>query len=805
MRYRLSTIIAIMLFQISTIGQAVSETNGALTGTLVESATLTPLEFANVILFNQTDSSQVKGTVSDRNGKFEITNIPTGNYYLKLSYIGFESEIIDNVEIIEARTLDLETIKIAPKTFRTDAVEVVENRSPISFEIDKKVIKVSEELTAISGNAVDILENVPSVTVDIEGNVSLRGSGSFTVLVDGRPTIMDANEVLQQIPASSIENIEIITNPSAKHDPEGTAGIINLVMKKNKNLGTSGIAELNGGLRNKYGGQLLGDYNTEAYNVTLGLDYNNRNYYRNETEINQTTYQGNTSFFDSYGRADRGRNYLGVRGEFGFDLSEMDYLMFGARYRERSHQSDSYLNYSEWTSGNSTKQFFTSNAFRKREGDNISAYLTYDHKFQSKGHILKAEIQYERGNGDEITVNELVDQFDFISSGRRSFEKGPEDEFETQIEYTLPLGKDTKFEAGYENEFEYSNEITGISDLNTSTQQYQTLPEFDRDVVYEVSEHSLFSLFGSEWEDLGYQVGIRAEYTGRKILLKDKNQNFEIDRFDFFPSMHISYKFNNEHQTMASYTRRIDRPGGWELEPFETWVDAYNVRVGNPALIPEFIDSYELSYQAVIGETVFSVENYYRVNHNKIERVRSVYDDNITLQSMENVGTDYSYGAELMLNFDPIKDWNINLMGNIYNYKIEGVIFDQPFSRESLTWSTRFNNRLKLWDSAQLQFNAMYNSPRVYSQGKRKGYFHTNIAVRQDFFEKSLVATLQIRDVFGTSEYEYTSESADYYNFSNVLNESPIVMLSLKFLFNKKDQGRDRGNGGDGQEGGDDF
>ncbi|MCB9218216.1 MAG: TonB-dependent receptor [Ignavibacteriales bacterium] len=801
--------ISIILFLIALLqinGQG--KFNNSITAKVIDETTNVPLEFANVVLLNNSDSSQVAGTVTNSEGFFTLTSLKPGNYILKISFIGYDAISKNNISVKSESKLDLGEIKLFPKSFSTDDVIVSEDRAPISYEIDKKVINVSEQITALSGSAVDVLENVPSVTVDIEGNVSLRGSGSFRVLVDGRPTIMESNEILQQMPASSIENIEIITNPSAKYDPEGTAGIINLVLKKNKNVGFSGLAEVNSGLRNKYGGQILGDYKTTDLTYTLGLDYNNRNYFRDEEEINRTTYLGNTTFRNSYGEADSKHNFFGVRGELGMKFSDADYFMVGARYRDREHGSNSTQNYLEWNEADPNKINYLSNSDRSRAGDNYSLYVNYDHKFNPNGHLLKAEVQVEQGNADERTLNELLDGNNNITSGRVSTEKGPETEIETRIDYTLPFSEKSKFEAGYQNEIENSNEITGLLDYDAVSNSYLSLSEYDKDVVYKTNQHSLYSLFASEWKDLGYQFGLRAEYTDREITLNKRNENFVIDRVDFFPSFHTSYKLGGGHEVMASYTRRIERPRGWELEPFETWMDAYNVRIGNPALKPEYIDSYEMGYQTVLGGLVFSMENYYRVNHNKIERLRSVYAENITLSSTDNVGTDYSFGTELMFNFDPIQPWNINLMGNLYNYKIEGVIFDDPFSRESFNWNTRFNNIVRLTSSTRLQFNLMYNSPSVSSQGKREGFLTTNFGIRQDLFNRALSASLQIRDVFGTSKYEYTSEAINYYNYNYVTRESPMVMFNLRFSFNRQGKDREGERGGDqGMDmgGGDNF
>jgi len=258
---------------------------------------------------------------------------------------------------------------------------------------------------------------------------------------------------------------------------------------------------------------------------------------------------------------------------------------------------------------------------------------------------------------------------------------------------------------------------------------------------------------------------------------------------------------------MASYTRRIDRPRGWYLEPFQTWMDAYNVRVGNPSIKPEYIDSYEAGYQAAIGETVFSTEFYHRVTHNKIENLRSIYMDDIYLHTTENVGTDYASGTEMMFNFDPVEDWNVNLMGNLYNYRIEGVMFNDNFSRESFNWNARFNNRIKLGKSAQLQVNLSYNSSTVSSQGERKGFFYSQLALRQDFFNKALTATLQVRDLFGSVNYNNVSKGEDFYSYRSYTRHSPEISLNLRYFINQRNNDKDRNRNGQNDDNGvgDDF
>lgn len=773
----------ISLLIINSFAQQRQFSGATIEGHVYDSSSSVPMEFANIVLFRLPDSTQVTGTVTNSQGYFSLENIRNGNYYLRVSFIGFENTFINQIQVRGNSKIDLGKIYLKPKSIGMKDVVVSGERAQISYQIDKKVINVSQNFASVSGTAVDVLENIPSVTVDIEGNVTLRGSGNFTVLIDGRPSVLPANEILQQIPATEIENIEIITNPSAKYDPEGTAGIINIIMKKNKNIGISGMLNLNGGLRNKYGGELATNFKNEFFQSEFGFNYNNRSMYMNQLEQNWNNDGTKISYYNSDGTSNRKMNFYGLRGSISFDLGNKHNISLGGRYGGRSFGGNSNLNYSEWTSLNEIPSYYISNSEVKRSGDFYSLFANYNHPFEEKGHEISAEIFFSSQNSNEESINKLFNANQIIT-GKKTTEDGPGNELRTKIDYTLPLGSESKFEAGYQGQIETSSEKYSLYNYNKLSNELEYIPEFSNNNKFYSNELALYSIYSDKIAALGYQIGFRTEYTGREVEIPDKNQKFTIDRWDYFPTVHMSYEIAQGHQIMTSYTRRINRPRNWEFEPFLTWIDAYNVRVGNPSLLPEFIDSYELSYQALFGNTVFSIDTYYRITKNKKEYVRSVYSENVALQSVQNIGKDYSLGTELFLNFDPVKNWNVNLMGNLYNYKIEGVLNGIPLSRESFNWNLRFNNNIKLFNSTQVQVNFIYNSPTVSSQGRREGFISTNFAIKQELLNRMLTATLQIRDLFGASKFESTNQSFDFYNYRNVKREWPIVMLNLRFNIN---------------------
>jgi outer membrane receptor protein involved in Fe transport len=400
-----------------------------------------------------------------------------------------------------------------------------------------------------------------------------------------------------------------------------------------------------------------------------------------------------------------------------------------------------------------------------------------------------SEISFRRNNSDEESLTELFNQGIF-SSGRRSTEDGPSSDIEAKIDYTLPIGEKTKFEAGYQGEIDLSTENTGYYQADVS-RNFIFYPEFSHTTKFDEREHSLYSTYSSEIGSFGYQLGLRSELTYRSIKVDDFSE-FKIDEVDFFPGIHTSYTFSQGKQVMGSYTRRIQRPGGWALEPFETWSDANNVRRGNPSLVPEYIDSYELGVSSFFGNLSLSGELYYRMTHNKIEHIRSAYAQNITLTTFGNIGSDYSLGSEMMVNFGPASFWDVRLMGNLYNYRIKGVLYSEPFERESFNWNTRVNNSFKIGGNTQFQVNLSYNSPSVSAQGRREGFLTTDLAVKQDLLDKSLSLTLQVRDLFSSAKHEQTSSGPDFYSYNRFRMESPMVMLNARFNINNYRNNQDR-------------
>jgi outer membrane receptor protein involved in Fe transport len=777
-------LLLLFFLKLSTISWA--NVSGVVQGLVIDEADGQPLEFVTVAIYNAPDQSLVTGTVSDEQGKFEIRGLPVGVYYIEVSYIGYEKAVVEDISINNRRThVELNDILLPRVSSQLDEVEIVADELGVEYKIDRKVINVSQQLTAASGTAVDILENVPSITVDVDGNVALRGSTGFMVLIDGIPSVLDPSEALQQIPSNSIENIEIITNPSAKYNPDGTAGIINVVTKKDRLKGLSGTADINAGTYGRIGVGLLASYTKKKWSVFFGGDFNKGDRPGFSSSERITTQNDTTYLTSSEGDRNRSRNFWVLRGGFNYLFTEKDLFTLEFNYGYRSGEGWANQNYEEWIEpGSSSISRYISQETSIRGGNFYSINANFKHDFKVPGHNISAGISYRSREGEDTSTNQLLDSAGNITSGQINIEDGPGRVLQLNLDYVLPVGETNKFEAGYQSRLGRSTDLTKLFTYNELTGDFELQPDFSNETNYLRDIHSLYAIYGGEKGKLGYQVGLRGEYTYRVIESSKIEEKSYIDRLDYFPSIHISYKLPAEQQVMASYSRRIERPRSWYLEPFITWEDAFNVRQGNPGLKPEYIDALEVAYLVGLGQHSLSFEGYYRITHNKVERIRSVFTENVMLSRPENVGQDYALGGEVALGLSLFKWWKADVSGNFYQYRLEGIYDEIVFERESFNWNTRLSNTFRFGMGTRIQLNSRYNSATVTAQGQRGDYWTADIAVSQEFFKKRMTAILQVRDMFGKVVRDTESMGSDFMSRSEYYNNAPQVRVTVNYRFN---------------------
>lgn len=796
-------LICSILFTSFTVSTSNSE-NGYIKGYVFDPDVNQPLEYATISILNSANDSIINGTITNESGFFKIKGIKSGKYKVNISFIGYESKSIDNVNI-QTRNLNIDLGKIFLKTQSENLGEavVVSDQSTMTYKIDRKVINVGQLDISESGSAVDILENYPSVTVEIDGSVSLRGSGSFTVLIDNKPSILEPSDVLNQIPANTIERIEIITNPTAKYSSEGTAGIINIISKKNKLEGFSGSIRANVGMFKNQGTDILLNIKKEKLNYYVGFNYGNRGIEGTLKYTNKSIFQDTTFILLSEGNYERVKGSTTARAGVDYDINNKNSLSFQTNIGEWRSGGETFLDFVYYTEPNSIISEYKSWEEPTRKGNFYNVDLKYNHNINDKGQKISTLICFDRQDLVEKNDNKLYNLNKVVLDGKKNKESGPIDSYDFQIDYTLPFDKKQKFESGYKLEISNYDKKSELQLYNTSTTNYELSDEFSHLVEFDKNIHAAYVTYADNIKKFDYQVGLRAEYTYRKIIQKDNNEINTIDRIDYFPTLHLSYNLTDNQQFMCSYTQRVRRPKNWQLEPVYTWIDTYHLILGNPELKPQYIDSYELNFLNKWKSNSFSLELYYRKTNNTIEYIKGIYSENVYLKTYENVGTSYSIGTEIMLSMDVFAWWKFNLSGNLYNYKLESNLDNENIDIESFNWNARMYNTFKIAKTIRAQIGFRYISPYATVQGNNEGYFMTNASVRKELF-KDFNMTLQAMGVFGFLKREKTFESDDFYIHNYIVPATPIISLSISYnirnyKYNRRRQGKntDLDNGED--------
>ncbi|MFP4369816.1 MAG: TonB-dependent receptor domain-containing protein [Candidatus Kapaibacterium sp.] len=775
-------------------------------GKVIDNESDRPLAYANAKLFRKKDSSLVSGAIADKEGIFTIDKLPYGLYFLKLNFIGYEPIIKDNILLTpKNKKIDVGTNYLSQSTVTTEDVEVTAEKEIVEFKVDRKIININKDIASSGGNAADALAIAPQVNVDIEGNVSLRGSENFTVYINGKPSVLDGTEALRQIPASSIEHIEIITNPSAKYDPEGLAGIINIITKENFLDGISGMTSINGGMYNEYGIDVNFNWNLEKLSLNTGFDYGN-NTWPGESESRNISFAQDTFYLFSDSERDFERNRLNLKLGAAYDFTDKLSMTlnggFGSRNRDHINESlnESYYNtitdltYSESISeGDNQKGFYS-----------ISYNLNYRINDLGEKLDLTAFFSDEWGDGtdlqEEFYTGSDYQTFLDYRSGTRSNEDETENELRITLDYVKPFSKNTKFEAGFHTDIENSDEDYEFFLLDTNSGQWNFSDRFSNEMLFDRYIYAGYFLWASTIAGFDYQLGLRGEYTNRMTDFQIDSYDKKIERLDYFPSVHISRKFPGMNQIMASYSRRINRPRGHWLDPFPNYMNTYSYRIGNPALEPEYTDSYELGYQKIFSKFMFMVEGFYRYTDNMMERIQRLDEEGNFVYTSQNYGSSESVGAEFMLNYRPGDKLNLNLVSDVFHYSISG---DDGRVRSTESWGLRFFGDYNIMSSLKMQLRAFYRGPSITSQGDRDGFLYSDLGLKYDI-TNNLTMTLSLQDLLDSRKHEFTTNTpnvSSYFKFNRLGRQ---VSVTLNYRFNNYKQDR-RGSRENVDEGDADF
>ena len=724
-----------------------------ITGIVMERTSKQPIEFATVQLLHTGDSALIKSTITDRKGKFILDKITTGNYFLSCSFIGYEKTVM--AVTVNQQKENVGSIEIGVLSKDLNAVVVTTRKSLLNTSIDRKTYNVTQDIMAQSGTASDVLKNIPSVEVDIDGQVTLRGSADVMILINGRPSPLMGKtraEVLQQLPANSIERIEVISNPSARYKPDGTSGIINIVLKKNIKNGWNGSVIGNAGNFNRYNGSLSLNYKPGKLNVFGNYAIRqDRRIRKNDISREYLDSLGKTSSYYNEHSQSTARPLTNL-GTMGMEYSLNEHNSFGLSGNYQSRKQKRYDVVQKFYYDKT--HLLTSNYNRLRYDPEFEkekdATAFWQHNFPKEDHELRVE--FNASAQDEVEDNHYTNVFYFplqASSFDNTIIKQGEHQQQLTADYTNPLSEDAKLEAGYDGSF---NQI----DMDFFGEYYDTLQhKFVKDVSktnrfkYNQSIHALYGTYQHSYTAFGYSAGIRAEQVFSKSNLVTKDSLINNSYFKIYATLHLSYKLK-KGEVQLNYSKRVHRPESDELNPFPEYQDPFNLRAGNPKLLPEIIHSVELGYKWQNDHFSFVPSLYYRYRQKGFTTVTIPLNDSVLLTTQQNLSNDKSSGIELIFSAKAGKFLTTNLSSNVFYNQIDASDLGFSNKKSIVSMSISFNSSVTFTKTTMWQVSCNYRSARLTPQGKVFGSFVLNSGIRQDLFKKKVSVILTASDLFNT-------------------------------------------------------
>ncbi len=807
----------ILLFAVLSVFFVISsQAQGTISGQLLDKETQEPLGFANVSVHSPQQDELITGGVSDANGNFKI-KVEAGTFTVKIQFVTYKTRVLKEVIVTEGKITNLGNIELSSSVEELGEVTVQAERTQMEMTLDKKVYNVGKDLSNLGGSASEVLSNLPSVTVDVEGNVELRGSANVKVLIDGKPSGLvglSSTDALRQLQGNLIESIEIITNPSARYDAEGMAGIINIILKKDKQKGVNGSFQVNTGYPHNHGASANMNFRRDWVNlfVNYGVGYRNApgngSYYQ---EYNLDKPASTTGISDYITRQNREMERGGINNNlrFGSDfyLSEKSTLTAAFLYRYSKEKNLADLSFRDYDFDNSFLGY-TRREDEETEGDTNSEYsLNYTQKFERKGHQWTADIQYQ--NNSEQEASDIVQTRQRASDAEPSylFQKANNDEGEKRLmiqsDYIQPFSEKGKFELGFRSTIRRVKNIYEVLEKpDTSGAVFTALDRFTTNFSYNESIHAGYGIMSNEFKKLSWQVGLRAEMTDINSLLQIETTQRNWNYINFFPSAFLTYKWTEQSQFQLSYSRRINRPRFRDLNPISSFSDNRNFRVGNPQVQPEFTDSYEFGLLQNLDKSSIYTGAYYRNTQDVIQRVTlPINEDGERFRKPFNIGKQESIGVEANVSHEFAKWYRVTGNANFFHLRMSGVVGDTlDLSAKTTSFSTRVSNNFTFKKVFDAQVNVNYRAPRNVSQGKYYSITSIDLGFSRDVLDKDGTLSLSVTDLLNSRKYRWETELDTFYERGTFQwRRGPSFQLTLIYRLNQaKKRGGDRQQGGYG-------
>ncbi len=797
-----------------------------ITGKVIDKSSGTPLEFATVSLSDSETAQLVNGGITDLDGNYEL-RVPSGTYDIKFEFISFKSVTLNN------RALS-SNIQLPPVSLETDAASLDEvviraETTEVQVRLDKKIYNIGKDLTTRGATVGDALSNVPSVSVDIEGAISLRGNENVRILINGKPSAIAGfgdTDALTQLPADAIERVEVITSPSARYDAEGTAGILNIILRKEKTLGFNGSITLDTGIPANNG-----------INANLNLRTNKFNIF-NTTGYNYRKFPGNANFDNTFENGDFtrttedrefDRKQTGFNTNLGIEyfLTERSSITATGFLRLRDGDDETRTDTKKFSGSELAEQSLR----KERETEDDTRYqfsLNYINKFNDEGHQLTADVQYE--NSSETENSFITENNTFPNNLRFPSEdiitKEDQNEYLIQVDYVLPIGENAQFEAGYRGDFE--NEVTDYSlfEENMETGEFVLNELLTNIFDYSENVNALYTQYGNKFGKFSFLLGLRMENTQLKGKLSSElseeelsevfgvniDTDFDKNYLGLFPTVNLIYELAENESVTLGYNRRINRPRGWFINPFPSRSSVTNVFQGNPDLDPAYASAFDLGYLKRFGKLTLTSSIYYQYETDAFERVQIRTGQ--TINGIEvvrtipiNLSTNQRVGAEAGFIYNPTRWLRMNGSFNFFRFETDGTFDGIDYGATNTSWFTRFSSKVSLPAKIDFQTNMFYSGPSENSQTKTEGIFSINLALSKELFNDNASISLNVSDLLNSRKRKAFTQGVGFTSDNEFQWRERQITASFTYRFNQQKNERDRRNrerngNGDDFEGG---
>ncbi|MGB3851232.1 MAG: TonB-dependent receptor [Tunicatimonas sp.] len=802
-------IISWLLISFSATAQSVS-----VEGTVHDGSSGEALEYANVLLYSAQDSVLAEGMVTDTEGRFQFLKVSPGAYYLLVQFIGYESERLAPLIAAADQPLALGVLRLSPSQQLLSELQVTGQKASVYHKIDRQVYNAGQFQSATGGTATDVLRNVPSVALDAEGHIYVRGATGFTVLLNGKPVQSDPTLILNQLPANAVEDIEIVTAPSAKYDPEGTAGIINIITKQGATDGLFVQVNVKGGLPSlhdygngaptrRWGSDATLYYQKGPWSLSLGASYL-RDDQAGRREGDVFTVLGDTlTRFPSDGERSFDERAYTARATLGYVPNAQNRisvgLYAGKRSKDRTADILYYNNRGIYLPEDELvyqTTYFNEN-LRIRTGDFLIGSLDYTHTFAKKA-SLQASLLYEyTGLGGPTTNLNLVgDRFTDTLQHQYNTNENPLNGVRAQLDYRRPLGPGT-LEAGYQyrhlnhrGDFVYEERTLG-------TQRWTLIPEFSSSVNLTRQIHAFYGQYSGEVGKLAYTAGARLEVMDRRLTLTNTfiDSTYRYDLVRLYPAANLRYRVRDDLQLKAAYSQRVERTTTFKMNPFPEREHSETLEQGDPELLPEFVDLVELGVVKDFGDNSVFATAYFRHVQNLVNRVNTIYNDTILNRIYTNVGRGRSLGLEVGTELKPVSGWSIYAGGNLFQYDIRGTFAGDAVATNSWVYSINVNTTVALSPTINVQGTLNYLSAQNTAQGEDSRYYAPSLTAQKSWLNGRLSATLQWLNIdlglLTSNEKRITTRRGDgrsngsFFTTTNYVYEGDMVLLNLSYRFNQ--------------------